>query len=194
MNSTKNYSRKIFLVRKLLFLAAVFALAGSVLVWQYSRKYKSDALAPLAKVVDSPVVASPDQTSASSLPHAPVKQDITDPLAANIQVGDRRIAVRSNTRGEFFRVLVAPSALIKVDLPFFGAAAGEALAIQTEDGGALVSGVADGRVLISEGSRARFDFRAAAHDGLNRVTLRRGGETRVLEFWVGPEAPVLVRR
>ena len=51
----------------------------------------------------------------------------------------------------------------------------------------------EGDVVIAGAGRARFEFRAAPNDGLNRVTLRRGGESRVLEFWVGVEPPALVR-
>jgi hypothetical protein len=180
--------------RRYLVIAAVLALSGCVVIWQQLGKNESSASAPLPNGADSPVAASLNPSKSSGVPHAPVAPVITDPIAANLKIGDRHVVVRSNARGEFFRVLVGPSALIVVDLPFFGAAAGETLAIQAEDGGALVSGVEEGRVVIAEDSRARFEFRAAAYDGLNRVTLRRGGEIRVLEFWVGPEAPVLVRR
>ena len=89
--------------------------------------------------------------------------------------------------------MIAPSAVIAVSVPFPDAQPGEQLAIQAEDGGVFVTGVAEARVQVAPDRQAHFQFRTSANDGLHRVTLHRGGESRVLQFWVGAEPPVLVR-
>lgn len=102
--------------------------------------------------------------------------------------------VISNVRGEFHRVPVPASTVITASVPFADAVPGESIRVQAEDGGLLQGRAAQGSVAVGSDHRASVAFQTAANDGLYRVTLRRGGECRVLQFWVGPEPPVLVRQ
>lgn len=188
-----SFARKFFLA------AAVLALGGAALVWKWPAVTAPEAspglVSPTAAAATVPVTPAPAVSAlAVAAPASAAVALPPDPSAATLQIAGRQIAVRANSRGEFSRVLVAPSALIAVEVGFPGAMSGETLPMQNEDGGTFASGVSEGQTIVGDDGRARFEFRTAPHDGLNRVTLRRGGESRVLEFWVGPEAPVLVRR
>jgi hypothetical protein len=116
-----------------------------------------------------------------------------DPRAAQLTVDGHPRAVVANVRGEFPRVFVPASAIIAASVPFPDAQAGEKVAVQAEDGGALLNATAQGFVTIDDAHHASLQFKVSAHEGIHRVTLRRGSETHMLEFWVGPEQPVLAR-
>jgi hypothetical protein len=117
-----------------------------------------------------------------------------NPEAAVVEFGGVRRAVEANPRGEFHRVAVAPSALITASVPFLDADAGTRVVVQVEDGGALRGSAAAGAVTLGADHCAHVEFQVSRYDGLHRVTFRRGADVRVLQFWAGPEQPVLVRR
>ncbi len=101
--------------------------------------------------------------------------------------------VAPNVRGEFPRVSVPAAALIRATVPFPDAAPGAIIFLQAEDGGALHGAASGGALTVGDDRQVTLEFRAATSDGVQRVTLRHGADTQLLEFWVGPEAPVLVR-
>lgn len=139
------------------------------------------AEAGISAVVKSVAVAA-TETVASS-----------DPRAARIEVAGQVRVVTPNARGEFPRVVVPASSVIAVSVPFAGAQPGELLPVQSEDGAVLLGAAAQGVALVAASGDVPLSLKVAATDGLQRVTLRRGGEMRVLEFWVGAEPHVLVR-
>ena len=116
-----------------------------------------------------------------------------NPRAAQIVFAGVRRVVVPNARGEFSRVGVPASAVIVATVPFPDSAPGSTVFLQAEDGGLLSGAASAGALVVGEDRRVTLEFRAAASDGIQRVTLRDGAETRLLEFWVGPEAPGLVR-
>jgi len=126
--------------------------------------------------------------------HRPLPDPTTDARAATIKIGENSRRVSPNLRGEFPRVLVNAEALITARVPFPDAQLGESIAVQAEDGGQIVGGGTTGSTTIAADGEALVEFRAAAFEGMNRVTVRRGAETRVLEFWVGAEPPIHIRQ
>ncbi len=98
-----------------------------------------------------------------------------------------------NNRGDYPRLSVLGSSKITASVFFFEAVQGEQIRIQAEDGGWLQDEAQAGFVTVDKYHRANFKFQVLTHDGLYRVTLRRGGERRVLQFWVGSESPVFER-
>jgi hypothetical protein len=175
-------------------LSCVLILAVCALVWvALPRKFTDRASAPGVDKISAVQpsghgVTAPGQPSVSE-----VAAIMKDPRAAMLRIGGVPRAVVPNVRGEYPRVLVPASAIIAASVPFAGAQPGEKIAVQAEDGGALLDAAGQGFVAIDEAHRAPVQFKVSAHEGMHRVTLRRGGETRVLEFWVGPEQPVLAR-
>ena len=116
-----------------------------------------------------------------------------DPRTAQIRVGSVENEVIPNARGEFPRLLVAAEAEISADVPFPDALPGQHIYVQADDGGLLSGKAADGALIVDESRQVSLEFQTSAWDGLHRVTLRRGGDSRVLQFWVGPEPPVHIR-
>jgi hypothetical protein len=174
--------------------SGILILAVCALVWvALPRKSTDRASAPgvdkISAVQPSVTVATAQAQSSTSAVAAIMK----DPRAAMLRIDGVSRAVVPNVRGEFPRVLVPASAIVAASVPFPEARPGEKIAVQAEDGGALLDAAAQGFVTIDAAHRAPVQFKVSAHDGIHRVTLRRGGETRVLEFWVGAEQPILAR-
>jgi hypothetical protein len=99
----------------------------------------------------------------------------------------------SNQVGYFPRVHVPANTAIPVKVFFSNPVEGEAVVIGAEDGGkfegdkqAIVEG-------LEKNGRVAFTFHVLDHPGTYRVSLRRGAETKVLDFWVGPETPLAER-
>ncbi len=111
---------------------------------------------------------------------------------AQIQFGSERVNVVPNARGEFPRVRVSGSSIVKARIHFPNAAAGAIVSVQADDGG--IVGGADSGVCLDSDGYVNVEFRVAPNDGLQRITLRHGSDLRTLHFWVGPDAPVLVRK
>lgn len=164
---------------------AVLALVGFT-VWKTTRPpAEGEHLAIADSVQPATINAAPIPSSTAHVP--------TNPHAARISFAGTDRVVTPNVRGEYARVLIPPSVAVIASVPFPDAAPGESIRVQAEDGG-LLEGLAEaGKVTIDAQRFAQFEFRAPAHDGMHRVTLRRGGEQRIVEFWVGAEPPVLVR-
>ena len=155
--------------------------------------FRNDKVAPATpQQSQAPVAVS--VARAATVVGATVKTAAsTDPRAARIEVAGQVRVVAPNARGEFPRVVVPASSVIAVSVPFAGAQLGETLPVQSEDGALLLGEAASGVAVVDGQGAVPLTLRVAATDGLQRVTLRRGGEMRVLEFWVGAEPPVLVR-
>ncbi|MFA5263183.1 MAG: hypothetical protein WC378_05110 [Opitutaceae bacterium] len=116
------------------------------------------------------------------------------PSSALIEIAGRSQILNANVRGEFPRFPVPAAAVIKARVPFADAQPGDSIAVQAEDGGTLQGEASQGLVIVGTDHWVNVVFQTAAKDGLNRITLRGNGESRMLEFWVGKEPPVLVRK
>lgn len=175
-------------------LVIVLAFIGGGVCWFFAERAPSAAS---GSAVSAAASGNPAIPTASGV-HAPAAAVTAaavanDPRAAQLTIAGQTRAVVPNVRGEFPRVLVSASAIIAASVPFPDARPGEKIAVQAEDGGALLDAATQGFVTIDATHGAPVKFKVSAHDGMHRVTLRRGGETRVLEFWVGAEPPVVVR-
>jgi hypothetical protein len=175
-------------------LAIALVFIGGGVCWFFAEHAPSPASISAVGVAASGNSAIPS-ASGVDIPVATVTAAAVanDPRAAQLIIEGQTRAVVPNVRGEFPRVLVAASTTVSASVPFAEAQPGEMIAVQAEDGGALLEVAAQGSVIIDAARCASVQFKVSAHDGIHRVTLRRGGETRVLEFWVGAEPPVVVR-
>lgn len=171
---------------------ALLMLGAGALWWRPDGAPAQPPQSPVAAMAvptdsDSDFAAAPAGPIRST---APVPRN---PRAALLQLGEHAQTVVPNFQGEYPRVAAKRGGVITALVPFPAARPGESIRVQAEDGGALLDGAAGGAVGVDPEHQARVTFRVADGDGLQRVTLRHGSDTRVLEFWVGPEAPVLVR-
>jgi hypothetical protein len=174
--------------------AIALVLVGGSVCWFIAERTPSAAHTSAVGAAASANLANPTASDVRAQVVTGIAATVAnDPRAAQLTVDGLPRAVVANVRGEFRRVLVPASAIIAASVPFPDAQPGEKIAVQAEDGGSLLDTAAQGFVTIDAAHHAPVQFKVSAHDGIHRVTLRRGGETRVLEFWVGPEQPVLVR-
>jgi hypothetical protein len=99
-----------------------------------------------------------------------------------------------NQLGEYERVYVAARQQVAVAVGFPDGDVGEAVGVSVMDGGRVVEVDAVAGVRVLDKDRvARFTYEASGDEGTHRVLVRRGGERRVLDFWVGTE-PALAQR
>lgn len=176
--------------------AAIFILATSIWLGMKITKNKSVAENSFMAFpeVKSKQAITQSETSDLETERHTVDATHDENYTAQIKVGEEEIQLTFNARGELPRLTVLPEADISATVKFPNTVSGQKISVQAEDGGLLIGDAASGVVLIDDQQQAHFRFKPSAYDGQYRVTLRNGGESRVFEFWVGPEPPVLVRK
>lgn len=117
-------------------------------------------------------------------------RNTSDSNAARVRVGDAESFTGSDARGKYTRISVPAATVVSARVPLFEAEPGERVSIQAEDGGNLLGEAAQGHLTVDDHHGVQFEFRTPAQDGMYRGTIRRGSESRVLEFWVGAEPPI----
>jgi len=135
---------------------------------------------------------APDVTTSST--NTLTQPETTNRQMIKLEVGDERSQITFNANGEFPRVSVPAGAKIVATVLFPDATPGQRISIQAEDGGSLLGNAEKGFALVDEKHQVSLEYQISTYDGLYRVTLRNGGDRRVLQFWVGDEPPVLARK
>jgi hypothetical protein len=173
-------------IAKPLLAIAVLIVATITIVLLSRRSAPTAAITSASATSRS---AEPVNAAMSKI-ESPAKADVRN---ATINVGGIDRVLTPNVRGQYPRVAIKAGDVIHAQVPFPEAAAGDSVAVQTEDGGLLQGSATSGRTVVDAKRVASVDFKSAPFEGMQRVTLRYGASSRVLEFWVGPEQPVLVR-
>lgn len=191
MQPQRNHSqsRPIWRIEWLALGVLLLAVVG---FWLWPSQSKQEITAATARSPKANATSQPSSWSTGRVGTSTAAIG-NDPRAALVNVDGESIRVLPNARGEYHRLRVPSAATITAAVPFPGANPGDVIDVETEDGGLLQGAGSQGTVVVNSARRAPVDYRAGGQDGLYRVTLRRGGETRVLEFWVGRPPPVAVR-
>jgi len=150
------------------------------------------------------VLVSSSTTAGPSLQQAAPKLPATGSggtVEALVTIGNRQRALAPNKLGLYPRFVLAENARVRVELRMPNAAANDRVTVGTMDGGRILVGEGAGamkapstQLMAGADSRVRFTFEAGKDHGVYRVLARRGRETRVFEFWVGPRPPANTRR
>ena len=118
-------------------------------------------------------------------------------VLATVETGSKTHHLQSNDDDRFGRVYLQPQEIVKVEIQYSEGQEGERTVLSVEDGGFLNNtvGATDGdkRVLgmaLSSDGKLSFQFTAGSDRGLYRVTLKKGLDTKTLDFWVGEPLPV----
>lgn len=127
---------------------------------------------------------------ANATPH-PGKERIE----AAVTLGRRTHALGKGRQGVYPQLDMGPQMRARIELHFPEAKPGDKVAIGVMDGGRIMLQDADRRVHPAPGpthrvgadNRIRFIFETDASNGIYRVLVRRGLESRQVEFWVGPK-------
>ena len=187
------------------------ALAKDVIATQ---KPLHDSPPPAEReVVAPPAVSSSSPTTIQPAPAQPVKLTATpiaheeldvfkpfvwpsgkphyegEPVTAYVRVGSsgEQSALTVSQGGEYPRVQIQPREKVQVRLKFGKLAPHTPVAFTAQDGGAFSDGKKGAMFLVDEMRELSFAFSASANEGTHRVTFATPqGETKVLDFWVGP--------
>jgi hypothetical protein len=139
----------------------------------------------------------PHETQSGPLPSS--RYDYDEPVAhagqmvvARVTLGEQVHDLRPNQVGGFPRVNVSAKQVIPVVVSYPEAKPGQAVVIQSMDGGKCVEpGRSEGidhdlvrMVTLDEKRVARFAVQVSEYAGTHRYVLMRGADQKVLDFWV----------
>jgi len=112
---------------------------------------------------------------------------IGEPVEAFIETSSERVRLIPNQAGNFPRVFVDEPELVRIRVAYPEASAGDRVAVTVLDGGELESGGLTGVREVTEGGLVAVDFTPSINPGTHRILLRRAGEERAVDIWVGPD-------
>ena len=116
--------------------------------------------------------------------------DLAD-IHARIEVaGKSSQNLLPNELGIFPRVLASAGEKIPVAITYEDGEPGDSVVVQVVDGGGLDDGVMAKVLHLNNSKSVAFTAGMSMQDGIHRVSLLKGGERKMLEFWVGAEPAV----
>ena len=142
-----------------------------------------------------PVASAPAATAPARPATFPVQVvDPNDPplvdgqmVKAHIVVGNESGDLIPNQFGEFPRVHIDPKQTVSVTASWPDAQPGQKVVAAVEDGGLLAGGKPVLAFTLDASRQVSFDFTAGSGRGIYRVTLRQGPDTKIVQFWAGPD-------
>lgn len=109
---------------------------------------------------------------------------------ATVQVDGKSYQLTPNQIGNFPRVLVQPKDTIHVQVAYPQGQPGDAVVVETEDGGNLDGKKMANITALDGQQKVQFNFQTTSQPGIYHVALRNGPDVKVLNFWAGPEPEV----
>ncbi len=104
---------------------------------------------------------------------------------ARIVRSKQALTVSPNQVGSFPEILVRPQTLVGVEVFYIAGLANEAVTLIAMEGGTFGNGKTTQDLPLDSLKRASFRFAAGSGRGLYRVSVRKGTDVKLLEFWVG---------
>lgn len=133
-------------------------------------------------------VQSPSADAVQSNEGTAPTTEINGVLAkAQVVAGGKEYSFSPNSLGLFPRVGMGLEDTVSVAVAYPEGTAGDAVTIQSEDGGTLAGGKSVLQANLDADLQVRFPFKSTSEGGIYRVTLRKGFDEKRLEFWGGPE-------
>ncbi|MCG3148843.1 MAG: hypothetical protein PCFJNLEI_02292 [Verrucomicrobiae bacterium] len=124
--------------------------------------------------------------SVSHIGTEPLAADLPDPVAtATIRVGDQTFRERSNEHGVFNVIRIQERQQVALEVAFGAGDPGQRVVAMVEDGGTLRDGQRVLPMQLDAQLKVAFDFTASENRGVYRIRLRRGTETKMVQFWAG---------
>lgn len=112
---------------------------------------------------------------------------------ASVTVGQKTVQLTPNQVGNFQRTYIQPKATVPVQVAFPLGEPGQTVVLEAKDGGTFDGEDLAKVVKLDDQRRLAFAFHADSQPGIYRVSMRRGSEEKVLNFWVGNPPPVVER-
>ncbi len=104
---------------------------------------------------------------------------------ARIVRAKQALTVSPNQVGSFPEISVRPQTLVGVEVTYIAGLANEAVALTALEGGTFGNGKTTQDLTLDSFKKASFSFAAGSGRGLYRVSVRKGTDIKLLEFWVG---------
>jgi hypothetical protein len=99
-----------------------------------------------------------------------------------------------NELDEFPRIYVAPGEEAEVRMRWPQAAPGDKVVAAVEDGGQLGHGERVKALEVDANQELSFPFVAGMEPGIYRISVRRGAETKTVQFWASNDPKLSVNR
>ncbi|HEY5743350.1 MAG TPA: hypothetical protein VIS99_12505 [Terrimicrobiaceae bacterium] len=153
----------------------------------------SSAVSPnlSSRVIDDTLLSASQPERSTNIMDAPVGGDRA---IAAVSYAGRKYSLQPTQYGFFDRVLIEQSAKVPVQVTYPDGEPGEKVIVEVEDGGQLDNDSILAVQSLDDQKRLAFVFQATDQTGIFRVTLRKGGDVKTLNFWAGPELPVAAAR
>lgn len=116
------------------------------------------------------------------------------PILATVRLGGLPRAIYPDANGVFPSVDVSARQRVEVKLRYLEGITGEAVQVQTQDGGVLDKNETARILSLNERGECTFWFEASVNEGTHRVTVRRGFDEKTFDFWVGTKPAMHVVR
>jgi hypothetical protein len=112
---------------------------------------------------------------------------------ATVAVGQKTVQLTPNQVGNFQRTYIQPKETLPVEVVFPQGEPGQTVVLEAKDGGTFDDKKLAQVAKLDAQRRLAFTFHADRQPGIYRVSMRRGSEEKVLNFWVGDPPPVQER-
>jgi cytoskeletal protein RodZ len=111
-------------------------------------------------------------------------------VQAVIQANGKSYELTPNQMGNFERVYVAPKDKVQVQVSYPQGQAGDAVAVEVEDGGNLNKDQMSEVAKLDEQKTIQFQFQTTGQEGIYRIALRNGPDVKIVNVWAGQEPQV----
>lgn len=99
----------------------------------------------------------------------------------------------ANAVGAYRRINVRPKEKTSVELVFPGGREGDVVIVSAMDGGRVNGKSGGNKLALDKTGRVGFNFEVNEERGIYRLLVRRGQDSKVVEFWAGEPLPLNAR-
>jgi hypothetical protein len=111
-------------------------------------------------------------------------------VSIRAEVGSKTIELLPNAEGQFPPLYVGPQTKTPVTAYFPESSPGDHIFLQMLDGGKINDRLYAKEAVLDQQRLLTFDFTTSSNPGRFRVLMRKGGEIKTVDFWVGPDIPI----
>ena len=114
----------------------------------------------------------------------PVRGFVSRDAEAVVRTADGSIRLVPDPAGDFPQIVTTPGATAEVSVVYADGDGPREAVLQAEDGGAFAGGGVVRTAPLNDRNALLFAYVVSTQRGHHRVTLRRGADVKVLDFWV----------
>ncbi|HEY5813417.1 MAG TPA: hypothetical protein VIT23_12295 [Terrimicrobiaceae bacterium] len=126
-----------------------------------------------------------------AIPAAPLKGTVAAKATATLTIGDKNVTVEPNQVGGFPRQLVQQGQKVTVQMSYPDGSPGDLVVAGVLDGGQFENRQRAISLHLDGKGRVSFDYTVSQELGVFRVSVRKGGDVKMVELWAGPEPELM---